>query len=73
MAQHTVAAELVYQLAEYGVKQVFGITGDAMNAFTDALRKDGKESYGFGPIKKTLLNFWILDISVVTGPINIKL
>ncbi|MBK2125322.1 thiamine pyrophosphate-dependent enzyme [Fangia hongkongensis] len=42
MAKHTVAAEFVYQLAEYGVKQVFGITGDAMNAFTDALRKDGR-------------------------------
>ena len=42
MAKHTVATEFVYQLAEYGVKQVFGITGDAMNAFTDALRKDGR-------------------------------
>ena len=40
MPNRNVAAELVYQLAEYGIKMVFGITGDAMNAFTDALRKD---------------------------------
>lgn len=42
MPKHTIAAEFVYQLAEYGITQVFGITGDAMNAFTDALRKDGR-------------------------------
>ncbi|MCF6765520.1 thiamine pyrophosphate-dependent enzyme [Thiotrichales bacterium 19S3-7] len=42
MAKHSIAAEFVYQLAEYGIKQIFGITGDAMNAFTDAIRKDGR-------------------------------
>ena len=26
MEKHSIAAELVYQLAEYGVEQVFGIT-----------------------------------------------
>ncbi|MCL9781653.1 thiamine pyrophosphate-binding protein [Vibrio sp. S4M6] len=41
MPTHTVAEEFVYQLSEYGVKQIFGITGDAMNAFTDAIRRNG--------------------------------
>lgn len=39
MAKHTVAEEIAIQLANIGVKQVFGITGDALNAFTNAIRK----------------------------------
>ena len=31
--------ELVLQLSHIGVKQVFGITGDALNAFTNGIRK----------------------------------
>ncbi|MFZ9035945.1 MAG: thiamine pyrophosphate-dependent enzyme [Francisellaceae bacterium] len=42
MATHSIAEEIVYQLAEYGIKQIFGITGDAMNAVTDAIRRDGR-------------------------------
>lgn len=41
MAKHTVAEELVIQLSNIGVKQIFGITGDALNAFTNAIRKHG--------------------------------
>ena len=41
MAQ-TVAELLVDTLARIGVKQVFGIVGDALNPFTDALRRDGR-------------------------------
>ena len=37
-----VAEELVQQLADYGVKQIFGITGDALNPFTDAIRRNKK-------------------------------
>ena len=40
MAKRIVAEELVFQLAESGVKQIFGITGDALNAFTNAIRID---------------------------------
>lgn len=40
MAKRNVAQELVFQLAEIGVSQVFGITGDALNAFTDAIRNE---------------------------------
>jgi pyruvate dehydrogenase (quinone) len=41
MAQ-TVAELLVDTLAEIGVRQIFGIVGDALNPFTDALRRDGR-------------------------------
>ncbi len=42
MKTHTIAEDIVKQLADYGIKQIFGITGDAMNALTDALRRDGR-------------------------------
>src|SRR3954468_22526837 len=38
----TVADLLVETLAEIGVRQIFGIVGDALNPFTDALRRDGR-------------------------------
>lgn len=38
MPKHTVAEEIAIQLANIGVKQIFGITGDALNAFTNAIR-----------------------------------
>jgi pyruvate dehydrogenase (quinone)/pyruvate oxidase len=41
MAQ-TVAELLVDTLARVGVRQIFGIVGDALNPFTDALRRDGR-------------------------------
>lgn len=40
MAKQSIAEELVKQLADFGVKTIFGITGDALNAFTDAIRRD---------------------------------
>ncbi|MGZ5947491.1 MAG: thiamine pyrophosphate-dependent enzyme [Caulobacteraceae bacterium] len=38
----TVGQLLTSSLAEVGVSQVFGIVGDALNAFTDGVRKDGR-------------------------------
>ena len=38
----TVAELLVDTLAEIGVKQVFGIVGDALNPFTDAIRRQDR-------------------------------
>ncbi|WP_217430774.1 thiamine pyrophosphate-binding protein [Sphingomonas bacterium] len=35
----TVAELLVKTLADIGVRQVFGIVGDALNPFTDAIRQ----------------------------------
>src|ERR687889_470602 len=36
----TVAELLVATLAEIGVRQIFGIVGDALNPFTDAVRRE---------------------------------
>src|SRR3954468_13367399 len=38
----TVADLLVETLAEIGVRQIFGIVGDALNPFTDALRRQDR-------------------------------
>lgn len=38
----TVGQLLAESLHDVGVRQVFGIVGDALNAFTDGLRKDGR-------------------------------
>lgn len=39
MAKHTVAEEMITQLGQLGIKQIFGVTGDALNALTNAIRK----------------------------------
>lgn len=38
----TVAEQVVNQLAEAGVKHLYAITGDSLNALTDAITKDGR-------------------------------
>lgn len=38
----TVAEQLVETLADIGVRQVFGIVGDALNPFTDAIRRQDR-------------------------------
>jgi pyruvate dehydrogenase (quinone) len=35
----TVAELLVETLTEIGVRQIFGVVGDALNPFTDAIRR----------------------------------
>ncbi|UIR57212.1 thiamine pyrophosphate-dependent enzyme [Sphingobacterium sp. SRCM116780] len=37
-----VAEQLVEMLAEAGVKRVYAVTGDSLNFFNDAIRKDGR-------------------------------
>jgi pyruvate dehydrogenase (quinone) len=37
----TVAQQLVATLARAGVQRVYGLPGDTLNGFTDALRRDG--------------------------------
>ncbi len=45
---HTIADILVELLHEAGVRQVFGMAGDALNGLTDAIRRDGRiEWLGF--------------------------
>jgi pyruvate dehydrogenase (quinone) len=41
----TVGELLTSTLAEIGVTQVFGLVGDALNAFTDAIRRDERVSW----------------------------
>jgi pyruvate dehydrogenase (quinone) len=41
----TVGELLTSTLAELGVYQVFGVVGDALNAFTDAIRRDQRVSW----------------------------
>jgi len=37
-----VSQTLLGILADVGVKQIFGMTGDALNPFLDAIRQDGR-------------------------------
>ena len=41
----TVGELLVSTLADIGATQVFGVVGDALNPFTDALRRDKRMSW----------------------------
>jgi pyruvate dehydrogenase (quinone) len=41
----TVADIMVRTLAESGVRRIYGIPGDSLNGFTDALRRDGEISW----------------------------
>lgn len=42
MSHPKIAEALVHILAQTGVKQVFGVVGDALNSITDAIRRNGK-------------------------------
>ena len=42
---HSVGELLTSILAEVGSHQVFGIVGDALNPFTDAIRRDKRMSW----------------------------
>ncbi|NYI80383.1 ubiquinone-dependent pyruvate dehydrogenase [Nocardioides panzhihuensis] len=41
----TIAEQIVSTLSASGVRRVYGIPGDSLNGFTDALRKDGDMSW----------------------------
>ena len=41
MMASTVADVLVATLKESGVRRIYGLPGDSLNGFTDALRRDG--------------------------------
>src|SRR5689334_20101797 len=42
MSTFTVAELLIESLAEHGVKQVWGVVGDALNPVTDAIRREDR-------------------------------
>jgi pyruvate dehydrogenase (quinone) len=37
----TVAEQLVEMLKAAGIRRIYGVTGDSLNFFNDALRRDG--------------------------------
>ena len=41
----TVASKVVNQLADAGIKRIYAITGDSLNAITDEIVKDGRISF----------------------------
>jgi pyruvate dehydrogenase (quinone) len=41
MARTTVARQMVETLAAAGVRRVYGVVGDSLNGFSDALRRNG--------------------------------
>lgn len=42
MGHENVSENLVKILADMGIKQIFGVVGDALNSVTEAIRKDGR-------------------------------
>lgn len=42
MTKRTVAEVLVNELAEAGIKRLYGLVGDSLNPVSDALRRDGR-------------------------------
>ena len=44
----SVAQTIVAALAEHGVRQVWGVVGDALNPLTDAIRPRSRGSSGSG-------------------------
>ena len=42
MADKTVAELLVSELANNGVKRIYGLVGDSLNPISDVLRRDGR-------------------------------
>ena len=47
----TVADVMVATLKASGVRRVYGIPGDSLNGFTDALRRDGDDHLGARPAR----------------------
>ena len=45
----TVADQFAETLAAAGVKRIYGIVGDSLNGFTDAIRAPGQDRVGACP------------------------
>ncbi len=45
MSSRNLAQSLVKQLADNGVKRIYGLVGDSLNPVSDALRKDGRINF----------------------------
>lgn len=78
----TVATEIVNQLAEAGIKRIYAITGDSLNAITDTIVKDGRikfihmrheESGAFAASAESQLTGKIAAVAGSSGPGHIHL
>ena len=78
----TVADVMVATLKESGVRRVYGIPGDSLNGFTDALRRDGEitwehvrheEAAGFAAASEAALTGELAVCAASCGPGNLHL
>jgi len=78
----TVAEAMVATLKESGVRRVYGIPGDSLNGFTDALRRDGtiawqhvrhEEAAGFAAAADAALTGELAVCAGSCGPGNLHL
>lgn len=78
----TVAATVVSTLARSGVRRVYGLPGDSLNGFTDALRRDGRiawehvrheEAAGFAATAEAMLTGELAVCAASCGPGNLHL
>ncbi|OZB77434.1 MAG: pyruvate oxidase, partial [Microbacterium sp. 14-71-5] len=78
----TVAENIVSTLRANGVKRVYGIPGDSLNGFTDALRKDGalrwvhvrhEETAAFAAAAEAALTGELAVVAGSCGPGNLHL
>jgi len=78
----TVADVMVAALKASGVRRVYGITGDSLNGFTDALRRDGEstwdhvrheEAAGFAAAAEAALTGELAVCAGSCGPGNLHL
>ena len=78
----TVAQQLVATLADAGVQRVYGLPGDSLNGFTDALRRDGdvawvhvrhEEAAAFAAAAEAALTGELAVCAASCGPGNLHL
>ena len=78
----TVAANIVKTLRANGIDRVYGLPGDSLNGFTDALRKDGgirwvhvrhEESAAFAAAADAALTGDLAVVAGSCGPGNLHL
>lgn len=68
----TVAEMIVDSLADHGVKQIWGVVGDALNPITDAIRKDGRMEW-IGVRHEEAAAFAVSAQAQLTGTIGVAM
>src|SRR5258708_22282899 len=82
VAMPTVAANIVATLKASGVRRIYGIPGDSLNGFTDALRRDGEiawehvrheEAAAFAASAEAAITGDLAVVAASCGPGNLHL